>query len=62
MKIKIISQCLVSGNVAKVGDVLELGDKVSRDLIAMERAVPYKEEPKAAPAQEQKKPEGKARG
>lgn len=61
MKIKIIADCYISGNLARVGDVVEIGENVGRQLIGMERAVPHKDEPKA-PAQEPKKPEGKSRG
>lgn len=58
MKIKIISNCYIAGKPHLIGDIVELGDLASRDLINMERAVPVvREEAKIQEA----KPEPKAK-
>ena len=56
MKIKIISDCYIAGKNHRIGEIVELGDLAARDLINMERAVPYREEAKAPEAKPEPKP------
>lgn len=47
MKIKVLNDCLIGGKYTKAGEVVEVTERVGRELIALERAVPVREEAKA---------------
>ena len=62
MKIKIISACVIEKKHRKVDEILEVKDSLGRELIAMERAIPYRELPPApapAPVQQKQTKSGK---
>jgi len=51
MKIKIITACVIDKKRRKVDEIIEVKDNLARELIAMDRAVPYRDLPPApAPA------------
>ena len=55
MKIKVITACVIEKKHRKVDEILEVKDPLARELIAMERVVPYRDLPPApAPAAQTK--------
>lgn len=44
MKIRILSPCYVAGKVRKVGDVIDVPEKNTRDVLGLKRAVKVAEE------------------
>jgi hypothetical protein len=51
MKIKVIQPCVIEKKQRKIDDVVDVPDKMARDLISMERAVPHRDaQPVTAPA------------
>lgn len=48
MKIKVIQPCVIEKKQRKVDEVLDVQDKIARELISMDRVVPHRDTPPAA--------------